>query len=397
MGESNEAQLSLEQELKHLRKENRRLKRELEAAQMQMRRTDELYRTSERVLTRAYHDLEEAVLRSRDIQEELNRTSKLAAVGELAARVVHEVLNPMTSLLGRLQGMIRRHELSSESNPVVLLEEILGEWESLYRQGGLPEYLRTPGEGGLTLYEEDLEDCGVVVKSLHENLRVTLDDLKFLERTSLHMVKIINSMRSLSRSRADVTHVHVNGLLVDSIELLRDALRRGGIVVRERYGRDLPRVYADPSELIQIFTNIVRNAQQAIGRGGTIDIETSARNGRVEIRIADNGPGVSLPPDQIDLIFEGGFTTRPREEGTGLGLAICRRFARTYHGDVEVEWTAPGEGIRFLIWLPIRQTPEALAGDGSTVSDPLVPEPVGEGGRPPPAWTMGGLRAEMAL
>lgn len=343
---------SLEDELKALRKENRKLKRELESTQTVLKTTNDLYVTSERVLTKAYQDLKEAADRSRELQAELDRAAKLAVVGELAARVVHEVLNPMTSLLGRLQSMILRHEPQPRSDPMGVLTEILTDWRKLTSPEALQKHMTTPGESGSSLFAEDLGDCEVLLKALQDSQRTLIDDLRFLERTCLHTVKIVNNMRTLARNRVELAQVNLNDLLVDTVELQRDQLRRSAVAVHERYMPDLPLVYADSNEMIQVFTNILRNAQQAIGRGGSIELATSATPERVEIRFTDDGPGITGTHGQINRVFEGGFTTKPVGEGSGLGLAICRRFLRKYHGDVEVEWTRPGQGTCFLVWLP---------------------------------------------
>lgn len=351
---------SLEEELKALRKENRRLKRELETTGGLAKRTDEYYRTSERVLTKAYKDLEDAAARSRELQEELTRTAKLATVGEMAARVVHEVLNPMTSLLGRIQGMIKKLEAGADSDPSILMDEILLDWTSKAQEGAFEAHLKSEGEDGLTLFDEDLQDLQTLLKTLQEGRKTSLEDLKFLERTTLHTVKIVSNMRAMSRTRTELSQINFNELLVDSLELLRDLFKRQAVTVEERYAPDLPDVLADPSEMVQIFTNILRNAQQAIVRGGTIQIESSFTPDRVEIRITDNGPGISLAPEKVELIFESGFSTKTQSEGSGLGLAICRRFARKYHGDVRVDWTSAGKGTTFLIWLPRKVNRELL-------------------------------------
>ena len=117
---------------------------------------------------------------------------------------------------------------------------------------------------------------------------------------------------------------------------------------------DLPAVAADPDELVQVFTNLLRNAVQAIeatGRGyGRIAIAGKTTRGRVELRIGDDGIGI--PNENLDKVFEAGFTTKPREQGTGLGLNISRRFIRECHGDVEILETAADRGTTFLIWFP---------------------------------------------
>lgn len=352
--------LTPEEELKALRKENRRMQRELNDIQTKLTNTNELYVTSERVLTRAYKDLEVAAARNREIQEQLERTAKLATMGELAARVVHEVLNPMTSLLGRLQSMIHRTSQQGDSSPLTLLKDILEDWKGITAENGMADHLSTLGDSGMTLFEEDLEDISTLLSTFMQQQKTLVDDMHFLERTCLHTVRIVNNMRALSRTHHELAYLDIQKVLIDSLEIQRDQLRRNAIDIRENFQVVLPAVYTDASEMIQVFTNLIRNAQQAIGRGGLIQVSTSSQVDRVEVRISDNGPGIQLPPTEYEKLFEGGYTTKSRAEGTGLGLAISRRVARKYHGDLLVEWSTPGEGTCFLLWLPRHVETEAI-------------------------------------
>lgn len=349
-----------EELVRQLRRENRQLKRELASLRHQLQSTDDLYRTSERVLTKAYRDLEEASARGRELQEKLAQSTRLATIGAVAGQVAHEVLNPMTSLLGRLQSLIQRLEHPREAEPMTLLTDIVSDWETLYIEGQFEAHLHAPSEEESTLFEEDLHDMQTLMKALKDQHRIMVDDLRFLERLSLHTVKLVNNMRSRSRMQVELAPVLFEQVLHDTLELLDEQLRRAAVEVRVNLDPQLPPVLADASQLMQILTNLLNNARQAIRRGGHIEVRGKVDMERVVLLISDDGPGIPLPPEKRDQIFELGFTTRAQEGGSGLGLAICRRLARRYHGDLELVWTEQGKGTCFKLWFPLKLDREKL-------------------------------------
>jgi two-component system NtrC family sensor kinase len=120
-------------------------------------------------------------------------------------------------------------------------------------------------------------------------------------------------------------------------------------VVEKAYG-DLPLVRCVPSQLNQVFMNILINAGQAIAENGRIRIATGAEGNEVWIEISDNGCGI--PAEGLDSIFDPFFSTKPVGVGTGLGLSLSSSIVRKHHGRIEVQ-SAPGQGTRFRIWLPV--------------------------------------------
>jgi signal transduction histidine kinase len=126
----------------------------------------------------------------------------------------------------------------------------------------------------------------------------------------------------------------------------------GGIEVVKDYDRSLPTVPAYAGELNQVWTNIIHNAVDAMGRSGTLTIRTALAGDRVMVEIGDTGPGI--PDDIRQRIFEPFFTTKPVGEGTGLGLDICWRIVvNRHHGDLRVE-SEPGD-TRFQVLLPLTE------------------------------------------
>jgi signal transduction histidine kinase len=153
----------------------------------------------------------------------------------------------------------------------------------------------------------------------------------------------------LDRAPFQVIDVHD---LLDSTLLMMAAKIGTGVHVVKDYDRSLPPIPAYAAELNQVWTNLIENAVQAMGRTGTLTIRTARDEGNVLVEVGDNGPGI--PDDIKDRIFEPFFTTKPVGEGTGLGLDIAWRIVvKKHHGDLRVE-SRPGD-TRFQVRLPIDQ------------------------------------------
>jgi signal transduction histidine kinase len=137
---------------------------------------------------------------------------------------------------------------------------------------------------------------------------------------------------------------------LDSVLLLLRHQFGGRIEVVREYG-DLPDVECYPSQVNQVFLNLLLNACQAIPESGTVTIRSRLDRGRVAVEIIDTGTGID--PELLDRIFEPGFTTKGERSGMGLGLDICRRIIEEQGGTIEVRST-PGTGSTFTVMLPVR-------------------------------------------
>jgi signal transduction histidine kinase len=149
-------------------------------------------------------------------------------------------------------------------------------------------------------------------------------------------------------------HVSPSDIVDQAIQLLQHRLESYEVFIKIQRKEPLPLVQADPEQLKEVFVNIIVNACEAMGQGGSIviyeetDIEQEKLRSAV-IRISDNGPGI---PDAIQSkIMEPFFTTR--EEGTGLGLSIANRIVQEHGGRLDV-LSAEGKGSTFIITLPIK-------------------------------------------
>ena len=243
------------------------------------------------------------------LNHQLLQTGKMAAIGQLAAGVAHEVNNPLGIIMTERQ---------------ILLDKAL----------------RTPGL--------DPEFAAQLDKSLSQ-IRTQINRCK---HTTLNLLRF--SRRTVSK----IEEVDLNAFLAEVIELMARDAKTSGVKFISKFSDDVMPIVSDPSQLQQIFLNLITNAVDAHEQKGygTISVFTEvAEPGQaVRITVADTGTGIR--PEHIDKIFDPFFTTKAVGKGTGLGLSICYSIIKRLGGDITVE-SMPGEGTRFAVLLPF--TPPA--------------------------------------
>ena len=243
-----------------------------------------------------------------DLRHRLVTSARLAAVGELAAGIAHEINNPMAFVRSNLSQLESRWK------------EVRAELERAGRSDALHEALGDVDE----LLEDSIEGVDRAVEIVRN-------------------VKGFAHPGSGSREPVDL-----NRLLEDALRLIAPQLR--GRAEIERHFGEVPELSGVPQQLRQVFVNLLLNASQAISPGGHIRITTRVEGGRAVVIVADDGPGIA--PEIIDRIFDPFFTTKPVGEGTGLGLGIAYQIVRSHGGAIRVEST-PGHGASFRVELPI--------------------------------------------
>jgi signal transduction histidine kinase len=143
---------------------------------------------------------------------------------------------------------------------------------------------------------------------------------------------------------------------LDSTLLLAKHLLKG-ITVSKKFGA-IPTITCSPSQINQVFLNLITNAAQAMEKGvGTITLTTRADGRGVAIDVADDGKGIAA--DVLPKIFDPFFTTKEAGKGTGLGLSISYKIVQQHGGRINVE-SRPAVGTRFTIWLPLEATPDSV-------------------------------------
>lgn len=274
------------------------------------------------------------VTEKKRLEEQLLHSSKLAAIGELAAGVAHEINNPVGFVMSNTNTM---EEYLKD------ITELLGKYRLLRTS--------VPSErDALSAQIEALEaeiDIDFVMNDL---AKISMENKGGLQRVA----KIVNDLKSFAHVDEAVTSLaDVNTLLEDTLNLARNEIKYKAEVVRD-YGEVDP-IECHAGQLEQVFMNIMVNAAHAIEGKGKIGVKTSQKNGELIVRISDTGKGI--PDDVKPRLFEPFFTTKEVGEGTGMGLSIAYVIVEKHNGSIQVE-SEVGKGTTFTIRLPYKRAAE---------------------------------------
>lgn len=246
--------------------------------------------------------------------EQLIQSAKLASIGELATNVAHEINNPLTSILGF---------------------------------------------------------TSIVLDDIDEN-DPHKENLMIIESEAMRSREIVRNLLDFARQRdAKRELTDINQLIQQTLNLLRHQIEVSNITLKEEYSSHLPQISVDANQMKQVFINLLKNAFDAMPRGGTLTITTSTHqtdglpsrttphekepsfsSKTIEILFKDTGCGI--PQENISRIFEPFFTTKEGGLGTGLGLAVSYGIIERHSGRIEV-FSNQGEGTTFTIKLPVKE------------------------------------------
>ena len=229
------------------------------------------------------------------MQEQLIRSEKLKAIGEMYAGLTHEINNPL--------GIIRSR--------VELLQDAA-------KQHRLPlEFVK---------------------------------NLDIIHRHGKRIAETINGLLAFARTSLEMTDTDLNHVINETVALVEKPFFERRIQIERQLSSDLPRISGSPIHLQQVFMNLLNNARDAMPQGGNINLRTY-RNGQYVIaEVEDSGPGIAQ--EIKDKIFEPFFTTKEVGSGTGLGLSVSYGIMKAHGGDVEVEDARP-RGALFRLSLPM--------------------------------------------
>jgi two-component system, NtrC family, sensor kinase len=269
-------------------------------------------------LAARHEELRQAHAMLFEVQRQLNRTERLAMVGQLAAMVAHDIGTPLNSISGHAQLLLQRGDLDGEA----------------------------------------------------------VEHLKLIEAQIARVVEILQTLLTASSPAEPVFDpVDVNQLVTGLLHLMTPVLSRKGVDAVTALDPSLPPAVGDAGQLQQVLLNCIVNALDAMPNGGTLRLTTrrtlsvpgsvagnqlhlrpepddrspGSVGDRIAIDVTDTGVGI--PPDHLSHIFEPFFTTKEIGKGTGLGLSICRRIVKAHGGRIEVE-SQLGVGTTFRIVLP---------------------------------------------
>ncbi|HYH99302.1 ATP-binding protein, partial [Hyalangium sp.] len=269
-------------------------------------------------------------------QAQLIRAERLASLGQLAAGIAHEVNNPLSYVTSNLRTLDQH---VSGLLPLLRLQHEL-------LQGRDGEHLTLSGEQLTRLRELWTQaDMETLIGELPEVIEESLTGAR-------RITEIVQGLRSLSRDDVGTPQsVDLNAELESTLRMVWNELKYKCEVIREL--GPLPRVLCHPTQIAQVFTNLLVNAAQALETFGKIRIRTWHQEGEAVVEISDTGKG--MMPETLSKLFTPFFTTKPRGQGTGLGLSISRDIITRHGGRIEVQ-SEPGKGSTFTVSLPTEAT-----------------------------------------
>ncbi|MBE3040656.1 MAG: response regulator [Chloroflexi bacterium] len=254
---------------------------------------------------------------SRRLREKAEISSRLAAVGEMAAGIAHEINNPLTGVLGFSQLLAEKQDLPA---------------------------------------------------GIKKELKIIVDG-------SNRVKDIVKRMLTFARQTEPMrTGTSMNELIGATLDLRRYVLTTANIEVIRHLDPNLPRLFVDPGEMQQVFLNLIVNAEYAMKKAhdrGTLTITTEKKDDHIRISFKDDGIGMN---EEVKAkLFHPFFTTKEVGEGTGLGLGLSRSIVLEHGGTIEAE-SQPGQGATFIITLPITH----LAEKAAARSEAVTPTPPGK-------------------
>lgn len=245
------------------------------------------------------------------LESQLIQSEKMAAIGQLAAGIAHEIRNPLGIILNALYDL---SEILDTDNPEV--------WE---------------------------------------DLRIAKDEI-------VRAQEIINNLLEFSReSVAEIEEINLNDLLRKTLQLMHKYLQINNVKVVTTFGK-VGTCLANQNALRQVFLNLITNAVQAMPQGGELRLRTQ-RTANKSILIEVSDTGIGIPERHLNNIFDPFFTTKEPGQGTGLGLSVVHSVIKRYHGRITVR-SKPNEGTTFLIELPCPCAKERRKKEPATAASP---------------------------
>jgi PAS domain S-box-containing protein len=252
-------------------------------------------------MARDISDLKKIEAERQKLRERADMANRLAAVGEMAAGIAHEINNPLTGVVGFAELLSNRPDLPADVQ----------------------------------------------------------DSLKVINNGSLRVVEIVKRLLTFARqTKPIISKVSITDIIDNSLTLRSYVLETAGITIIRDYAPDLPWINVDPAQIQQVFLNLILNAEHSMKKAhekGTLSIKTEKAGEYIRISFKDDGTGIAA--DVMDKIFQPFFTTKDPGQGTGLGLSLSQGIILEHNGRIWAE-NNPEGGATFVIELPVSTTCE---------------------------------------
>ncbi len=285
-------------------------------------------------------ELSDALKHLKESESQLIQSEKMSSLGQMVAGVAHEINTPLAYVKNSL-GQVS-DKLPAIGSALDYCEELLEKLRAGDDQDGLSRAFQQS-----TTHLEALGEQHVI------------EELTALVKDGLYgtgqVAEIVANLKDFSRiDRSKVSHSNINDCLNNTLMLAKHQLK---LVTVNKHLGEIPEITCAPSQINQVFLNLITNAVQAMPEErGTLTLTTRADGEGVAVDVADNGSGI--PPDVLSKIFDPFFTTKEIGKGTGLGLSISYKIIEQHGGKISVEST-PGTGTKFTVWLPLLPPAEA--------------------------------------
>ena len=259
---------------------------------------------------------------------QLLQSEKMASIGQLAAGVAHEINNPV--------GFVNSN-MGTLSKYIASMFKVFDAYAAAEARNDAKVFPEVAQIKKAVDFPYLVEDIPSLLKESQDGLaRVT---------------RIVQDLKDFSHvDESNWQHANLEQGMDSTLNVVANEIKYKAEVVKQYAG--LPEVECMPSQLNQVFMNLLMNAAQAIEQKGTITVRTGISGDEVWVEVEDTGKGIS--PEHINRIFDPFFTTKPIGKGTGLGLSLSYGIVQKHHGRIEVK-SEVGKGTKFRVWLPVQQ------------------------------------------
>jgi len=286
-------------------------------------------------------ELSQALQHLKESESQLFQAEKMASLGQMVAGVVHEINTPLAYVKNSLGTVAEK--LPDLRVAIERCENLL----ALLKAGGKVD----PGE-----LNRQFAAASAQLAQLRQ--QHVMDELGGLVKDGLYgtgqMAEIVGNLKDFSRlDRSKVTSFNLNEGLNSTLLLAKYSLK--SVTVNKRFA-DIPAIVCSPSQVNQVFLNLITNATQAMEAGrGVLTLTTHIDGGGVAVEVADSGKGIA--PEVLPKIFDPFFSTKEIGKGTGLGLSISYKIVQQHGGRIDVK-SQVGVGTTFTVWLPLQPPAE---------------------------------------